>query len=174
MQKTLDNCEPIVYLTDRLNRLRSDHMKISYKTDYSLKAVLDLAKHYPNGLVHIDELSSRQDIPRKYLEQLLLNLKKGGLVQSKKGPRGGYSLSRAPEAIMLGDVIRLVEGTIYPISCVDPAVTQTCDFKPKCVFSDIWRTVEQAVSGIVDGISFADLTRKEARLLEESAVNYEI
>jgi Rrf2 family cysteine metabolism transcriptional repressor len=149
-------------------------MKISYKTDYSLKAILDLAEHYPDRLVHIDELSSRQDIPRKYLEQLLLSLKKGGFVQSKKGPKGGYSLSRAPDAIMLGDVIRFVEGTIYPISCVDPAVTQICDFKPKCVFSGIWRNIEQAVSGIVDGISFTDLIRKRARLLEQNAINYEI
>lgn len=64
-------------------------MKISYRTDYSLKAILVLAKHYPDRLVHLDELSGRQDIPRKYLEQLLLSLKKGGFVQSKKGPRGG-------------------------------------------------------------------------------------
>lgn len=149
-------------------------MKISYRTDYSLKVILDLSNHYDRRLVHIDELSKRQDIPRKFLEQLLLSLKKGGFVQSKKGPNGGYSLTWHPEKIMLGDIIRFVEGTVYPISCIDPKAKQTCDFMSKCVFTGIWREVEEAISGIIDRISFADLLKKEARMLKQIVINYEI
>lgn len=149
-------------------------MKISYKTDYSLKVILDLSKHYDSRLVHIDELSKRQDIPKKFLEQLLLSLKKGGFVQSKKGPKGGYSLTCDPDKIVLGNIIRFVEGSIYPISCIDPAITQICDFMPRCVFTSIWRDVEEAVSSIIDRISFADLLKKEGRILKLIANNYEI
>ncbi|MCP4751419.1 MAG: Rrf2 family transcriptional regulator [Proteobacteria bacterium] len=150
-------------------------MKISYKTDYCLKIILDLAKNYhPLRLVHLTELSSRQDIPRKFLEQLLLMLKKGGFIQSKKGPKGGYSLTRDPAQIRLGEVIRFVEGSFYPISCIDPAVEQGCDFEPKCVFAGIWKTVEKAVSGIVDPIDFADLVKKETRLLENVVIDFQI
>ena len=149
-------------------------MKISYKTDYSLKVILDLSNHYDKRLVHIDELSKRQDIPRKFLEQLLLSLKKGGFVQSKKGPNGGYSLTCEPGKIMLGDIVRFVEGTVYPISCIDPKAKQTCDCVSKCAFTGIWREVEGAISGIIDRFSFADLLKKETRMLEQIAIDYEI
>ena len=149
-------------------------MKISYKTDYSLKVILDLSKNYPDQLVHIDELSRRQDIPKKYLEQLLLSLKQGGFVRSKKGPKGGYSLASDPAKISLGDVIRFMEGPIYPISCIDPAMKQECDFKHKCVFTAIWKNIEATVSGIVDKISFADLAEAETRLLGKNPVDYQI
>lgn len=149
-------------------------MKISYKTDYSLKVILDLSNHYENQLVHIDELSKRQDIPRKFLEQLLLSLKRGGFVQSKKGPKGGYSLTCDPGKIMLGDIVRFVEGTVYPISCIDPKAKQTCDFISKCVFIGIWREVEEAISAIIDRFSFADLLEIETRMLKQIGIDYEI
>ena len=107
-------------------------MKISYQTDYALKVILDLAKNYPSRLVHISDLSDRQDIPRKFLGQLLLKLKQGGYVLSKKGPKGGYALKHDPSKILLGDIIRFISGPLYPISCVDPEIKQGCDFKWKC------------------------------------------
>ncbi|NQU66140.1 MAG: Rrf2 family transcriptional regulator [SAR324 cluster bacterium] len=130
-------------------------MKITYKTDYSLKIILDLTRYYPGELVHIADLSQRQDIPKKFLEQLLLELKKGGFVQSKKGPNGGYFLTRDPAQISLGEVVRFVNGPIFPISCIDPDVEQYCSFKAKCAFVGIWRKVERETSKIVDVVSFA-------------------
>ena len=94
-------------------------MNISYKGDYSLKIILDLTFYYPDTMVHIEDISKRQDIPRKFLEQILLQLKRGGFVESKKGPNGGYFLAVAPKDILLGDVIRFVEGPIHPVSCID-------------------------------------------------------
>ncbi len=149
-------------------------MKISYKTDYSLKIILDLSRHFPANVVRIEELSKRQDIPRKFLEQLLLNLKKGGYIQSKRGPRGGYFLTRDPGEIFLGDVVRFISGPIYPIACIDPLENQSCDFKQKCVFAGIWKQVGQEISSVVDNISFANLLEKETQLVNETVLDYQI
>ncbi len=149
-------------------------MKITYKTDYSLKIILDLAKNYQGALVHIADLSRRQDIPKKFLEQLLLELKKGGFIQSKKGPNGGYFLTRDPAQISLGEVVRFVNGSLYPISCIDPDIMQFCSFKSKCAFVGIWHSVERATSKIVDAVSFADLVAKENQLVGNLAIDYQI
>ncbi len=149
-------------------------MKISYQTDYALKIILDLAKNYPSQLVHISDLSKRQDIPRKFSEQLLLKLKQGRFVQSKKGPKGGYSLNHDPSKILLGDIIRFMGGSLFPISCVDPDVKQNCDFKCKCVFTSFWETVEKEISTVVDGVSFADLVKKESQLMQQLSIDYQI
>lgn len=139
-------------------------MKISYKGDYSLKVILDLSMHYPHSLVSIQELSTRQDIPKKFLEQILLDLKKGGFLMSKKGPKGGYALAKSPESIILGDVIRFIEGSVYPVSCIDPVHPTECRDKPNCLFSTIWIEVGDAISSIIDNISFKELKdRREAQ-----------
>ena len=87
-------------------------MKLSQRAGYALQVLLDLSKHYHGDRVHIAELSRRQNIPPKYLERILLQLKKGGVVSSKMGPNGGYALSRAPEKIVLGDVLRWMEPSL--------------------------------------------------------------
>jgi Rrf2 family protein len=149
-------------------------MKISYKTDYALKIVLDLSRHYSETLVRIEELSKRQDIPRKFLEQLLLALKKGGFIQSKRGPKGGYYLAREPGKILLGEVVRFVSGSVYPISCIDPSENQECDFKSKCVFAGIWKKIGNEITNMVDSISFAHLVEKERKLLYQPVLDYQI
>ena len=93
-------------------------MKITYKGDYALKAVLDLAVYYGNEAVTINDIAKRIDAPVKFLEQVLLDLKKGGFVESRRGKIGGYLLSKAPGKITVGEVIRFIDGPIEPISCV--------------------------------------------------------
>ena len=127
-------------------------MKITYKGDYATKIILDLAENYQQELVHIEDIAKRQDIPQNYLEQILLMLKKGGFVQSKKGPNGGYELTRDPKNITLGEVVRFIEGPIYPISCTDPKGPQTCKEINRCAFIGIWREVGDAIANIVDSI----------------------
>ncbi|MCP3932063.1 MAG: Rrf2 family transcriptional regulator, partial [Bacteroidetes bacterium] len=83
-----------------------------------MKIILYLSNIYPEGTAHIKQIAESQDIPKKFLEQVLLLLKKGGFVQSKQGPKGGYFLARAPEEIYLGEVVRFLEGSIHPISCI--------------------------------------------------------
>jgi Rrf2 family protein len=131
-------------------------MKISYKCDYALKAVLDLATHFNKKLVTAGDLAERIDAPIKFLEQILLELKKGGYVQSRRGNVGGYILSRSPQQITVGDIIRLIEGPIEPIACVDSSYQDCTDIK-KCVFRKIWKQVHRSTSDIVDRIDFQQL-----------------
>jgi len=149
-------------------------MTISYKGDYSLKIILDLTFYYPDTLVHIEDLAKRQDIPKKFLEQILLDLKKGGFVASKKGPNGGYYLTKNPKNITLGDVIRFIEGPIYPISCINPAVPQTCNEVKKCGFYSIWQDISKAISGIIDNITFYNIKEKTIKINEQNANMYYI
>ena len=131
-------------------------MKITCKGDYALKAVLDLAVHYDEGLATIQAIAKRIDAPSKFLEQVLLELKKGGFIESRRGKVGGYLLARPPKNITLGDVIRFVDGPLEPIACVNKNYT-ACGDLYKCVFRPIWQKVFKSTSDVVDHITFADL-----------------
>ena len=134
-------------------------MRITYKGDYALKAIVDLAKHYGNGLVKIQDLARRLDIPQKFLEQVLLDLKKGGIVESKRGINGGYLLSRHPKEIMVGEVVRFIDGPIGPIACADKSY-KGCREIDNCVLRDVWRKVSKSTSDIVDSISFEQIVNR--------------
>ena len=134
-------------------------MRITYKGDYALKALLDLALHYEQGLSTINDVAKRIDAPVKFLEQVLLDLKKGGFVESKRGNVGGYQLAKDPADITLGQVIRYIDGPIEPIGCVEKGYSNCIDLR-QCVFKNIWQKVAQATSSIVDHVSFADLVSK--------------
>ena len=134
-------------------------MKLTYKGDYALKAVLDLAIHYTGDVVTIHDIAGRIDAPVKFLEQVLLDLKKGGFVESRRGKEGGYLLAREPGKITVGDVVRFIEGPLEPIACVKDGYT-ACQDVYKCVFRNIWRDVSVAVSGIVDHVTFEKLALK--------------
>jgi Rrf2 family cysteine metabolism transcriptional repressor len=131
-------------------------MKITYKGDYALKAFLDLARHYDQGTVTISEIAKRIDAPVKFLEQVLLELKRGGFVESRRGKIGGYSLSRSPGKITMGEIIRYIEGSMEPISCIRKGYSD-CGDLDKCIFRNVWQKVYQATSDIVDHITFEDL-----------------
>lgn len=150
-------------------------MKVSYKCDYALKTLLELALNYDKGVFSIQELAKKGDIPEKFLEQVLLILKKGGFVDSKRGVNGGYCLAKAPEKITIGEAIRFIEGPIEPISCVGRKDYEGCkDFK-SCVFRDIWSQVYTATSLVVDTVTFAELARRvEARRKTKPAHSYSI
>lgn len=137
-------------------------MKITYKGDYALKALLDLAIHYKNGVVTIHDISKRADIPLKFLEQVLLDLKRGGFVASKRGKKGGYLLARPPSKMTVGDVVRFIDGPIEPIACVDKKYTG-CNEIYKCVFRKIWQKTAQAISLIVDNVTFEELAKEVGR-----------
>lgn len=143
-------------------------MRITYKGDYALKAVLDLALHYGGGVVTIHELAKRADIPIKFLEQVLLDLKKGGFVESRRGKIGGYLLAKPPSKIKFGDVIRFIDGPIEPIACIEKGYTG-CSDAYRCVFKKIWQEVAQATSNIIDSITFEDLVN-QIKTQKESVV----
>jgi len=146
-------------------------MRITYKGDYALKALLDLAVHYELGVSTINDIAKRIDAPVKFLEQVLLDLKKGGFVESRRGNVGGYHLAKDPAEITLGQVVRYIEGPIEPISCVEKGYTKCTDLSC-CLFKEIWQKVAQATSGIIDNVNFADLVIKVN--LKQDALVYSI
>jgi Rrf2 family transcriptional regulator, cysteine metabolism repressor len=131
-------------------------MKITFKGDYALKAVLDLALHYNGELVTSHDLARRIDAPIKFLEQVLLELKKGGFIESRRGNIGGYLLSRAPAQITVGEIVRFIEGPIEPIPCVKEKYSHCADIR-RCVLKRVWQKVSEATADIVDNVTFEDL-----------------
>jgi Rrf2 family protein len=132
-------------------------MRISTKGDYATRALQDLALHYDNGPIPIEKIASRQGLPVRYLEQLLLGLKRNGFLLSKRGVNGGYSLARSPAQITLGEILRAVDGPIEPIYCLTQPPRQECAYETDCVLRDVWADVNRAVSTIVDNTTLQDL-----------------
>lgn len=146
-------------------------MRITYRGDYALKTILDLASHYGNGPVTIHELAKRADIPAKFLEQILLDLKRGGFVESRRGKVGGYILAKPASNIKVGEVVRFIDGPIEPIACIEKGYSG-CNDIYKCAFRKIWQDVAQATSEIIDNITFEDLINQINK--EKRTVVYQI
>ena len=154
-------------------------MKITYKGDYALKAIFQLVLRHMDegdGVMSISEIAKHGDMPTKFLEQILLALRKGGFVKSKRGIKGGFSLARPAKDITVGEVVRFIEGPIEPISCVKEDKYTGCKDMASCIFRGVWQEVAMATSKVVDNLTFADLmTRhKEKRRRARSGYEYAI
>lgn len=146
-------------------------MKITYKGDYALKAVLALSLKYGSNVLTTHDLAKDADIPIKFLEQVLLELKRGGFVESRRGKIGGYFLAKHPADIKIGDVVRFIDGPIEPIACLEKGYSGCRDIY-KCVFRNIWQNVSSAISNVVDNVSFEDLTNQIKK--QSEALVYQI
>jgi len=124
-------------------------MRISAKGEYAIKALLDLALQRERGLIPIQEIAARQAIPQRYLEQVLLSLKRAGLLTSKRGSTGGYHLTRDPEEITVGAVLRAVEGTRAAFQA-----------NASADLADLWLEISEAVSKVVDRVTFGELVTR--------------
>ena len=144
-------------------------MRISAKGEYAIKAVLDLALHRDRDLIPIQEIAGREAIPQRYLEQVLLSLKRAGILTSKRGSSGGYQLTKAPEEITIGAVLRAVEGTGVPF---EPQA------RPKNGHGDdlaeLWRRIGDAVSQVVDQLTFGELAAQAAQRRASARPMYHI
>ncbi|MFH1189674.1 MAG: Rrf2 family transcriptional regulator [Candidatus Omnitrophota bacterium] len=154
-------------------------MKITYKGDYALKALFRLALGYggpDGGMLSISEIAKFGDMPTKFLEQILLALRRQGLVKSRRGVQGGFLLAKDPKDITIGEVIRLVEGPIEPIACVEKGAYTRCKDIQSCIFRDVWREVRDAISVVVDTVTFEELVLryKERSLRAGSVYEYSI
>jgi len=149
-------------------------MKISTKGDYATRAMQDLALHYDQGAIQIEEIAKRQHLPVRYLEQILLNLKRAGFLESKRGVRGGYYLAKHPREITVGAIIRTMEGPILPIFCVGPDKREICIEEAHCSLRDIWAEVRNAVLRIVDHTSLEDLCQQIRVKREQQGLTYQI
>jgi Rrf2 family transcriptional regulator, cysteine metabolism repressor len=146
-------------------------MRISAKGEYAIKAMLDLALQRDRGLIPIQEVAARQGIPQRYLEQVLLSLKRAGLLTSKRGSTGGYHLTRAPAEITVGAVLRAVEGTRAPFEAgTAPRRNGAADSD----LGELWEEIAEAVSKVVDRLTFGELVLRARERRSKARPMYHI
>ncbi len=134
-------------------------MKISTRGRYALRFMIDLAQHNTGEFTALKDVSQRQDISIKYLEQITSLLSKFGLLQSVRGPQGGYKLSKLPSEYRVGDILRITEGSLAPIPCLDASETP-CPKQPYCHTYSLWQGLDKVISDYLNGITLEDLVNK--------------
>ena len=151
---------------------------LSHKSKYALKAVLALSEEYGKGPLLISEIAEREDVPKRFLELILLELKNHGVLRSKKGKGGGYTLSRSPEQLTVGHVLRMLEGPLAPLPCVSKTAYEKClDCRDEntCGIRLVMKEVRDRTAAILDSTTFADvLKRKRASRKGVAALMYSI
>ena len=140
-------------------------VKISTKGRYALRLMLDLATCDPTTFTTIKSVSQRQDISEKYLEQIITQLNKAHLVQSARGAQGGYKLAKSPKDITVGEVLRIMEGSLAPVSCLEKG-HMDCGRAAQCVTLVLWKEIQDAVDKIVDNTTLADLIAKQKKMMK--------
>lgn len=133
-------------------------MKISTKGRYALRLMLDLALDGSGRPVSIRDIAARQNISDKYLEQIIAALNKAGFVKSIRGPQGGYRLTMPPEEYTVGMILRLTEGSLAPVSCLEKERNQ-CARQEECATLLLWHMLDDAIKGVVDKFTLADLAQ---------------
>jgi len=138
-------------------------MKISTKGRYALRMMLDLAVHDTGEYISLRDISSRQEITVKYLEQIVTALSRAGLVRSQRGNNGGYRLSRKPEEYTVGDILRVMEGSLEPVACLDDE-TNLCSRSATCPTLPFWRNFGKIINEYVDSCTLLDLKEQALSL----------
>ena len=143
-------------------------MKLSVRGEYALRALLVLGLNYDKPQVRIQTVSEEQNIPKRFLEQILNDLKSAGLVQSKRGVAGGYRLARPPEEISIAEIIRHIEGALAPVSCVSERFYEKCSCpdESRCPIRAVMKEIREAVVRIAERVTIAELCAR-ARKLED-------
>ncbi len=138
-------------------------MRVSTRGEYGMRAMLTLAHHYGSGPLSIADIARESSVPPAYLEQLIAPLRRAGIVESKRGARGGYVLGRPPEEIRVGDVFRVMEGPIAPMECVsEDESEQTCPLIGGCETRPIWLKLRDSMVDALDSQTLADLVQQPA------------
>jgi Rrf2 family protein len=137
-------------------------MKISTKGEYGIRALLELTLHQGEGYIQSTEIAEARQIPENYLYQLLITLRKAGLIRSRRGPQGGHMLARPAERITLEEAILALEGPIEPVACVQDDVVADCSFDGECPVRDVWRKITDATREILASTHFQELADTES------------
>lgn len=145
-------------------------MKVSMRTDYGVRAAVELAASYGRPPVTSADIAARQDIPEPYLDQLLVALRKAGIVRSSRGPLGGHALARDPRDTTMADLVEALEGHGPPVTCFDDE--GKCQLNDCCPQKEIWIAIDEAVWNILRGTSLAELVARQTQL--ESRAMYHI
>ena len=145
-------------------------MKISTKGRYALRLMLDLAVNDTGEYITIKNIAKRQEISDKYLEQIITQLSKAGFVKSARGAQGGYMLARRPDEYTVGEILRLMEGSLSPVPCLECS-SEVCARASECVTLEVWQELQSAINKVVDNITLADLVTRQK---EKTPYNYVI
>ncbi len=144
-------------------------MKLSQRGEYALRALLVLGLNSEGDVVRIQTISEQQNIPTRFLEQILNDLKSAGFVQSRRGVAGGYRLVRRPEEITLAAVVRHIEGALAPVSCVSERFYQKCSCpdESRCAIRSVMKEVREAIVKVAERITIAELCERSRNLQSE-------
>lgn len=140
-------------------------MKISTKGRYAVRVMLDLALNNTGECIKVKEIANRQGISEKYLEQIIAVLNKAGYVKSVRGAQGGYRIAREPKDYTVGMILRLTEGSLAPVACLENGADD-CERCDTCETLEVWKEIYEAVNVVVDRITLADLVEKRQRRLQ--------
>lgn len=137
-------------------------MKISTKGRYAVRVMLDLALHNTGECIKVKDIAARQDISEKYLEQIISALSRAGFVKSVRGAQGGYRLSKDPKEYTVGMILRVTEGSLAPVACLedDADVCERCD---SCETLGVWKDLARAINNVVDNVTVADLVEQHKK-----------
>jgi Rrf2 family protein len=145
-------------------------MNVSTKSEYGLRALIYLATNEARSAVPAREIAEQWNVPVKYLEQILKLLKEGGFVESQLGVGGGYRLARPAVMIIIGDVIRALDGRIAPMGCVSSYDYDPCEFESGCGLKVLWSRTRAAILGVLDQTTVADLSKPPVAIAGEKVV----
>ena len=144
-------------------------MKLSLRGEYALRALLVLGLNYDKPVVRIQAISDHQNIPKRFLEQILNDLKSAGIVQSRRGVAGGYRLAKPPEEITLAAVVRHIEGALAPVSCVSERFYQKCSCpdESRCAIRSVMKEIREAIVTIAERVTVAEMCDRWRKLQQE-------
>jgi len=150
---------PLAAVSHRGQFHGSGAVSFSTKGEYGVRLMVQLGRHHGRGPASLAEIAAEEDLPRAYLEQLVMSLRDAGLVTSTRGARGGYELTRAPAETRMGDVLRALEGPLAPMVCAseDPEHGTRCDRSASCTVNLLWVRIRDAIAGTLDSMTLADL-----------------
>lgn len=134
-------------------------MIVSTRGRYALRVLIDIAEHSSEDRIPLKEIAERQDISQKYIEAIMTMLSKSGLVDAVHGKGGGYKLNRAPSEYKVGDILRLTEGTLAPVACLEKNA-KPCSRESICRTLSMWSKLDELVENYLDSVTLADLMRK--------------
>lgn len=135
-------------------------MKISTKGRYALRMLLDLAEHESGGYIALKDIAERQNISKKYLEQIIPIFNKSDILKTTRGSQGGYMLAKSPDKYTVGEILRLTEGSLSPVDCVDQD-TIDCERSGECATLPVWQGLARVINEYLDGITLQDILDKQ-------------